>query len=78
MEGIGGVVSRDNLALGRFEYEGARNWMTQAVLRACDTVHGMGVSEVVASDSHGKRQNLRFERMPEYVKLAALGRGRSA
>jgi D-amino peptidase len=69
MEGIAGVVSRENLAPGRFEYESARDWMTQAVLSACETAHDMGVSEVVVSDSHGNGQNLRFERLPEYVRL---------
>jgi D-amino peptidase len=69
MEGIAGVVSRENLAPGRFEYESARDWMTQAVLSACETAREMGASEVVVSDSHGNGQNLRFERLPEYVRL---------
>ena len=37
IEGVAGVVSRDNLAPGRFEYEPARDWMTDAVLAACGT-----------------------------------------
>lgn len=69
MEGIAGVVSRDDLSPGRFEYESARDWMTQAVLSACETAHEMGVREVVVSDSHGNGQNVRFDRLPEYVKL---------
>jgi len=69
IEGIAGVVSRDNLMPGRFEYEAARDWMTDAVLAACETVRELGAEEVVVSDSHGNGQNIRFERMPDYVQL---------
>jgi D-amino peptidase len=69
IEGIAGVVSRDNLMPGRFEYEAARDWMTDAVLAACETARELGADEVVVSDSHGNGQNIRFERMPAYVQL---------
>jgi D-amino peptidase len=69
IEGIAGVVSRDNLMPGRFEYEAARDWMTQAVVSACETAHELGAEEIVVSDSHGTGQNIRFERMPPYVQL---------
>ena len=69
IEGIAGVVSRDHLMPGRFEYEKARDWMTDAVLAACETVHELGASEVVVSDSHGNAQNIRYEKMPAYVQL---------
>lgn len=69
MEGIAGVVSRENLLPGKFEYEAARDWMTAAVLSACEEAREMGVEEVVVSDSHGNGQNLRVERMPAYVRL---------
>jgi D-amino peptidase len=69
IEGIAGVVSRDNLMPGRFEYEAARDWMTDAVLAACDTLRKRGADEIVVSDSHGNGQNIRFERMPDYVRL---------
>ena len=69
IEGIAGVVSRDNLSPGRFEYESARDWMTQAVVSACETAHELGAEEIVVSDSHGTGQNIRFERMPPYVQL---------
>ncbi len=69
IEGIAGVVSRDNLMPGRFEYEQSRDWMTDAVLAACETVHELGADEVVVSDSHGNGQNIRYERLPPYVQL---------
>jgi D-amino peptidase len=69
IEGIAGVASRENLAPGRFEYEQARDWMTDAVIASCETLHELGAVEVVVSDSHGNGQNIRFERMPAYVRL---------
>ena len=69
IEGLAGVVSRENLSPGRFEYEQARDWMTAAVLTACKTLRELGAEEVVVSDSHGNGQNIRFEKMPAYVQL---------
>jgi len=69
IEGIAGVVSRDHLMPGRFEYEKARDWMTDAVLAACEVLRELGATEVVVSDSHGNAQNIRYEKMPPYVQL---------
>jgi D-amino peptidase len=69
IEGIPGVVSRDQLMPGRFEYEAARDWMTDAVLCVCDELRAGGVSEMIVADSHGNGQNIRFERMPADVRL---------
>jgi D-amino peptidase len=69
IEGMPGVVSRDHLMPGRFEYENARDSMTDAVVAACETLRDLGVEEIVVSDSHGNGQNIRFERMPSYVRL---------
>jgi D-amino peptidase len=69
IEGIAGVASRDQLAPGRFEYEQARDWMTGTVLAACETLRGEGAEEIVVSDSHGNGQNIRVEKMPDYVRL---------
>lgn len=69
IEGLAGVVSRANLTPGGFEYQQARDWMTGAVLAACETLRELGSDEVVVSDSHGNGQNIRFERMPAYVSL---------
>ncbi len=69
IEGIAGVVSREHTRPDGFEYEGARDWMTDAVLAACEAAREGGASEIVVSDSHGNGQNIRFERMPDYVQL---------
>jgi D-amino peptidase len=69
IEGIAGVASRDNLQPGRFEYESARDWMTEAVVSACEAAHEQGADEIVVSDSHGNGQNIRYDRMPSYTQL---------
>jgi len=69
IEGIAPVVSRDQLMPGKFEYESARDWMTDAVLAACETARDMGAESIVVSDSHGNGENIRPERMPAYVQL---------
>lgn len=69
IEGVGGVTSRDHMRPGGFEYEAARDWMTDAVLAVCETAREAGASEVVISDSHGNGQNVRWEKMPAYAQL---------
>lgn len=69
IEGMPGIVSRGALMPGGFEYERACEWMTDAVLVACETLREVGADEVVVSDSHGNGQNIRYERMPDYVSL---------
>lgn len=69
IEGIPAVVSRDQLAPGKFEFESARDWMTSTVLAACDTARELGAESIVVSDSHGTGQNIRAELMPDYVEL---------
>ena len=69
IEGIPGVVTREQGRAGGFEYEQARTWMTDSVLAVCTAAHEQGVEEVVVSDSHGNGHNLQLERMPDYVQL---------
>lgn len=69
IEGIAAVVSRDQLAPGKFEFESARDWMTAAVVAACDTARELGADAIVVSDSHGTGQNIRPHLMPDYVEL---------
>jgi D-amino peptidase len=69
IEGIQGVAARDSVWPGRFDYEDARSMMTNAVLSVCEAARELGVTEVVVSDSHGNGQNIRYERMPDYVQL---------
>ncbi len=69
IEGIAAVVSREHQSPEGFEYDQARNWMTDAVLAACEAAHAEGVGEVVVSDSHGNMQNLKLDRLPPWVRV---------
>jgi len=69
IEGISGVVSREHTRPGGFEYEAARDWMTQSTLTVAQAAHAAGATEVIVSDSHGNGQNIRMEALPDYVQL---------
>ncbi len=69
IEGIAGVVSRDQLMPESFEYESARRWMTAEVAAATKAAFEAGASEVVISDSHGNGQNLLIEKLPDNIHL---------
>ncbi|WP_077967537.1 M55 family metallopeptidase [Ensifer adhaerens] len=69
IEGIVGVVSRDQLMPEGFEYENARRWMTDTVVNACEAAHEEGVEEVILSDSHGNGESILIDRLPDYVQI---------
>lgn len=69
IEGICGVVSREHTRPGGFEYEAARDWMTQSTIAVCEAARAAGATEVIVSDSHGNGQNIRMEALPDYVQL---------
>jgi D-amino peptidase len=69
IEGIAGVVAREQGRPMGFEYEHARTWMTDSVLAVCSAAREAGASDVVVADSHGNGCNIQFERMPDYVQL---------
>lgn len=58
MEGVAGVVTREQLFPTGFEYELARRWMTEEVTAAVRGARSAGAERVVVSDSHGNGQNL--------------------
>jgi D-amino peptidase len=69
IEGVVGVVTRDQGRPGGFEYEQARGWMTDTVLTVCAAAREAGAEELIVADSHGHGHNLQLERMPDYVQL---------
>jgi len=69
IEGIVGVVSREHTTPQGFEYERARDWMSDTVAAACEAAYAAGTSEIVISDSHGSGQNIKLERLPPRVQL---------
>ena len=67
MEGIGGVVSSDQLGPSAFEYQRAREWMTGEALAAIQGARDAGATEILVSDSHGNGQNLLIDQLPADV-----------
>src|SRR5687767_12805436 len=73
MEGIGGVVTGEQLSPTGFEYAKAREWMTEEVLVAIAAAREAGATEIVVSDSHGNFQNLLLDRLPKDVTVIRGG-----
>ena len=69
MEGIGGVVTGDQLGPGGFEYERFRQFMTSEALAAVNAAKEAGATEILVSDSHGNGQNLLIEQFPPDVRI---------
>jgi D-amino peptidase len=73
MEGIGGVVTGEQLSPTGFEYAKAREYMTEEVLAAIAGAREAGATEIVVSDSHGNFQNLLLDRLPKDVRVIRGG-----
>ena len=67
MEGVGGVVSSEQLGPTGFEYARARQWMTDEALAAIQGARDAGATSILVSDSHGNGQNLLIEQLPADV-----------
>jgi len=67
MEGVVGVVTGDQLGPGGFEYQMAREFMTEEVLAAIAAAREEGVTEILVSDSHGNGENLLIDMLPDDV-----------
>ena len=67
MEGVGGVVTGEQLGPGGFEYERFREFMTAEVLACIEAARAAGATEILVADSHGNGQNLLLERLPKDV-----------
>jgi D-amino peptidase len=73
MEGIGGVVTGEQLSPAGFEYAKFRELMTEEVLAAIGAAREAGATEIVVSDSHGNFQNLLVDRFPKDVAIIRGG-----
>ena len=69
IEGVAGVTSTEHLMPKGFEYEAARQWMTNEVLAACEVALEAGIDEIIVSDSHGNAQNLLIDQFPDQVRV---------
>jgi len=69
LEGVAGVVSRDQLGGESDSYRRARLLMTEEVNAAARGAMEAGAKEVVVNDSHGLMTNILIEDLQEEVKL---------
>ncbi len=69
MEGVAGVVTRDQLGPSGFEYGQFRKFMTAEVNAAIEAARDAGATEIVVADSHGNGLNLLLDALPQDIQL---------
>ena len=69
MEGVAGVVNREQLATDGFEFQQFRKFMTEEVNAAIEGAREAGATEIVVSDSHGTGLNLLMDVLPQDIQL---------
>ncbi len=69
MEGLTGIVTGEQLGPAGFEYQRARQFMTDEVNAAIAGAREAGATYFVISDSHGNGQNLLIDQLPEDVTI---------
>jgi len=69
MEGIGGVVTSEQLGPTGFEYAKFREYMTAEALAAIAGAREAGATDFVVADAHGNMQNLLIDRFPAGVTI---------
>jgi len=69
MEGVGGVVTEQQLNPAGFEYERFREFMTREALAAITAAKEAGATEIVVADAHGNGQNLLIDQLPDDVRV---------
>ncbi len=69
MEGVAGVVNREQLQPQGFEFSQFRKFMTEEVNAAIEGARAEGATEIVVSDSHGTGLNLLIDALPQDIQL---------
>jgi D-amino peptidase len=69
MEGVGGVVTGEQLGPAGFEYGRFREFMTREALAAVTAAKAAGATEIIVADSHGNGQNLLIDQFPADVRV---------
>ena len=69
MEGVAGVVNREQLVTDGFEFQQFRKFMTEEVNAAIEGAREAGATEIVVSDSHGTGLNLLMDVLPQDIQL---------
>lgn len=67
MEGIAGVVTNEQLGPAGFEYQRARQFMTDELNAAIQGARDAGATQILVSDSHGNGQNLLVDQLPNDI-----------
>ncbi len=69
MEGVAGVVGRDQLSPSGFEYSQFREFMTAEVNAAIEAARDAGATGILVSDSHGNGLNLLLNVLPQDIEI---------
>ena len=69
MEGVGGVVTAEQLGPTGFEYARFREFMTREALAAIDAAKAAGATEIIVADAHGNGQNLLIDQFAPDVRI---------
>lgn len=69
MEGVGGVVTGEQLGPTGFEYGRFREFMTREAAAAVEAAKAAGATEIIVADSHGNGQNLLIDQLPADVRV---------
>lgn len=69
MEGIAGVVTSEQLGPSGFEYQRARQWMTDEVNAAIQGARDAGATQILVADAHGNGQNVLIDQLPNDVTI---------
>lgn len=69
MEGVAGVVGKQQLTPQGFEFQQFREFMTAEVNAAIEGAREEGATEIVVSDSHGTGLNLLMDALPQDIQL---------
>ncbi len=67
MEGIAGVVTNEQLGPTGFEYQRARQFMTDELNAAIQGARDAGATQILVSDSHGNGQNILIDQLPNDI-----------
>lgn len=69
IEGIAGVVSKDQTSKGGYDYEQARKLMTNEANAAIKGAVDAGAKEIIINDSHGSMRNIYIEMLSSEARL---------
>ena len=69
IEGVWGIVSKEQLSNKGVDYQRARKLMTEEVNLAVDSLMKSGANEILVNDAHGSIDNILIEELYKRAKL---------